>query len=78
MIRAIEKHQAVGRAVVAGWCWVARHSADNMGLGSEELGWPQSPGPFKTTKGCGTTRHKGISPGGLKAGKIVSLWVLVG
>lgn len=53
-------------------------SGDNMGLGSEELGWPQSPGPFKATEGCRTTRHKGISSGGLKVGKMVSLWVLVG
>lgn len=30
---------------------------------SEELGWPQGPGPLKTTPGCGADRHIGIDSG---------------
>lgn len=30
---------------------------------SEKLGWPEGPGPLKTTPGCGADRHIGIDSG---------------
>lgn len=57
----MEKNQAEEGLVGAGWWWVPCHSVESMGLGSRELGGPQSPGPLAATERYGAKRRKELA-----------------